>query len=158
MEMWAAHFADRRPEHYVFPSEKYGAGNDDFKPCVYGTDPTKPLNDWKEALGGSKKARRRCPAARTPGRCAHKNGRGRTSSTAMSIPRSEAHRVHPAAGGRGSLSYRRDNYGMERFDRDPHGEALRTHRSKSPAPGDGVIGCCGNCFRVPQESPKVGAH
>ena len=31
LEMWAAHFHDRQPEHYVFPSEKYGAGTDEFK-------------------------------------------------------------------------------------------------------------------------------
>jgi hypothetical protein len=55
MEMWAAHFPNRRSEHYVFPSEKYGAGTDDFKPCVYGTDVTKPINDWKEAWEGAKR-------------------------------------------------------------------------------------------------------
>ena len=55
MEMWAARFPDRGPEHYVFPSEKYGAGTDDFKPCVYGTDVTKPIKDWKEAWEGAKR-------------------------------------------------------------------------------------------------------
>lgn len=55
MEMWAAHFPNRGPEHYVFPSEKYGAGTDDFKPCVYGTDVTKPIKDWKEAWEGAKR-------------------------------------------------------------------------------------------------------
>lgn len=55
LEMWAAHFHDRQPEHYVFPSEKYGAGTDEFKACVYGVDPTKPINDWKEAWEGAKK-------------------------------------------------------------------------------------------------------
>jgi integrase len=55
MEMWASHFPDRKPEHYVFPSEKYGAGTDSFKPCVYGTDVTKPINDWKEAWEGAKR-------------------------------------------------------------------------------------------------------
>jgi integrase len=54
MEMWAAHFPNRKPEHYVFPSEKYGAGTDDFKPCVYGTDVTKPIKHWKEAWEGAK--------------------------------------------------------------------------------------------------------
>ena len=65
MEMWAAHFPDRRPEHYVFPSERYGAGTDDFKPFVYETDATKPINDWKEAWEGAK---RRAGAALLQGR------------------------------------------------------------------------------------------
>jgi integrase len=55
LEMWASHFGNRRPEHYVFPSEKYGAGTDHFSPCVYGTDATKPINDWKEAWEGAKR-------------------------------------------------------------------------------------------------------
>ena len=55
MEMWAAHFSNRSPEHYVFPSEKYGAGTDDFKPCVYGTDVTKPIKNWKEAWEEAKR-------------------------------------------------------------------------------------------------------
>ena len=49
MTMWAGAFPHRQPEHYVFPTEKCGAAGDDFKPCVYGTDPTKPIGDWKEA-------------------------------------------------------------------------------------------------------------
>lgn len=49
MTMWAETFPDRKPEQYVFPTEKYGAAGDDFKPCVHSTDPTKPIGDWKEA-------------------------------------------------------------------------------------------------------------
>jgi integrase len=49
VSMWAETFPDRQPEHYVFPTEKYGAAGDDFKPCVYATDPTAPIGDWKEA-------------------------------------------------------------------------------------------------------------
>lgn len=49
MSLWAENFPDRQPEHYVFPAEKCGAAGDDFKPLVYGTDPTKPIGDWKEA-------------------------------------------------------------------------------------------------------------
>ena len=45
----------RQPEHYVFASEKYGAGTDGFKPCVYGRDPTNPIKDWKEAWEAAKK-------------------------------------------------------------------------------------------------------
>jgi len=55
LEMWAANFQARKPEHYVFPSEKYGAGTHDFKACTYATDPTKPINDWKEGWEGAKK-------------------------------------------------------------------------------------------------------
>jgi integrase len=63
LEMWAARFPKRMPDHYVFPSEKYGAGTDDFKHCIYATDTTKPINDWKEAWEGAKK---RAGAALTP--------------------------------------------------------------------------------------------
>lgn len=55
LQMWAARFPQCRPEHYVFPSEKYGAGTDTFRPCSYATDPTRPINDWKEAWEGAKK-------------------------------------------------------------------------------------------------------
>jgi Phage integrase family len=54
LEMWAAHFPARNPEDYVFPAERYGAGTDNFKACTYGTDATKPINDWKEAWEGAK--------------------------------------------------------------------------------------------------------
>jgi integrase len=33
--IWSEAFRKREPEHYVFPTEKYGAAGDDFKPCVY---------------------------------------------------------------------------------------------------------------------------
>jgi integrase len=65
LEMWAAHFPNRRPGHYVFPSEKYGAkGEEDsfgFTAgiVVYDTDPTRPIGDWKE---GWEKARERAGA------------------------------------------------------------------------------------------------
>lgn len=55
MSMWADTFPDRQPEHYVFPTEKCGAAGDDFKPCVYGTDPTAPIGDWKEAWEAARK-------------------------------------------------------------------------------------------------------
>jgi len=53
--MWAANFPGRQSEHYVFASEKYGAGTDDFKPCVYARDPGSPIKDWKEAWEAAKK-------------------------------------------------------------------------------------------------------
>jgi len=55
MSMWAETFPDHRPDHYVFPTEKYGAAGDDFKPCTYATDPTVPIGDWKEAWEAAKK-------------------------------------------------------------------------------------------------------
>jgi len=55
LQMWAANFPNREPGHYVFATEKYGAGTDDFKPCVYASDPTKPMKDWKEAWEAAKR-------------------------------------------------------------------------------------------------------
>ena len=46
---WAERFPDRKPEHYVFPSERYGAAGDDFTAHTYLTDPTKPINRLKES-------------------------------------------------------------------------------------------------------------
>jgi integrase len=55
MTMWAETFLSRQPVHYVFPTEKCGAAGDDFRPCVYGTDPTKPIGDWKAAWEAARK-------------------------------------------------------------------------------------------------------
>ncbi len=30
LNFWATHFPDRKPEHFVFPAERYGAGGDQF--------------------------------------------------------------------------------------------------------------------------------
>jgi integrase len=49
LSFWATHFPDRKPEHYVFPSERYGAGGDAFSPKAYHVDPSKPIGDIKEA-------------------------------------------------------------------------------------------------------------
>lgn len=54
LDMWAGHFPNREPEHYVFPTEKCGAAGDGFKPHVYATDPTEPIGDWKEAWEAAK--------------------------------------------------------------------------------------------------------
>lgn len=58
MSMWAEAFANRQPEHYVFPTEKYGAAGNKFKPCVHSTDPTNPIGDWKEAWEAARKRAR----------------------------------------------------------------------------------------------------
>jgi len=49
LSFWATHFPERRPEHYVFPAERYGAGGDEFSPKAYHVDPTKPIGSIKEA-------------------------------------------------------------------------------------------------------------
>jgi integrase len=49
LEFWASNFPGRKPAHYVFPSERYGAAGDDFKACAYQTDPMRPIGRWKEA-------------------------------------------------------------------------------------------------------------
>lgn len=56
LKLWAEQFSSRRPEHCVFPSERYGAGGDDFKPCVHHVEPTRPINSWKEAWEFARKA------------------------------------------------------------------------------------------------------
>jgi integrase len=49
LEFWASNFPDRTHAHYVFPSERYGAGGDKFEACAYQTNPAKPIGRWKEA-------------------------------------------------------------------------------------------------------------
>jgi integrase len=49
LSFWATHFPERKPEHYVFPAERYGAGGDAFSPKAYHVDPSKPIGSIKEA-------------------------------------------------------------------------------------------------------------
>jgi integrase len=49
LEFWASTFRNRKPSDYVFPSERYGAAGDAFKPCVYQEDVTRPINRWTTA-------------------------------------------------------------------------------------------------------------
>ena len=49
LSFWMTHFPERKPEHYVFPSERYGAGGAAFSPKAYHVDPSKPIGDIKEA-------------------------------------------------------------------------------------------------------------
>ncbi len=66
LSFWAARFPERKPEHYLFPTERYGAAGDDFQPCAYATDPEKPIGRWKEAWEAAKeRTRRYCPACKT---------------------------------------------------------------------------------------------
>jgi len=54
LKFWAGHFPERKPEHYVFPKERYGAAGDRFEPKAYQTDPTAPIGDVKEAWEAAK--------------------------------------------------------------------------------------------------------
>ena len=46
---WAQQFPDRKPAHYVFPSERVGFSGNDEIPQVFDTDPTKAITSWKVA-------------------------------------------------------------------------------------------------------------
>jgi integrase len=54
LNFWATHFPDRKPEHYVFPTERYGAGGDKFETKAYHVDPAKPIGSIKEAWEAAK--------------------------------------------------------------------------------------------------------
>ena len=55
LSFWAGLFPVREGNHYVFPSERYGAAGDGFKkPCTYDSDSTKPIGRWKEAWEAAK--------------------------------------------------------------------------------------------------------
>lgn len=51
LSFWVTHFPNRRPEEYVFPSERYGGNGDGFSlsPKAYHVDPSKPIGSIKEA-------------------------------------------------------------------------------------------------------------
>ncbi|MGC2246109.1 MAG: site-specific integrase [Terriglobales bacterium] len=54
LSFWATHFPERKPEHYVFPAERYGAGGDKFSPKAYHVDPSNPIGSIKEAWEAAK--------------------------------------------------------------------------------------------------------
>ena len=60
LSFWAGLFPNRVPDHYVFPSEKYGIAQREeekkglTRTYVYDTDPTKPIGRWKEAWEAAK--------------------------------------------------------------------------------------------------------
>jgi len=52
---WAGLFPERQPQHYVFPSERYGAAGDGLKePLTYDSNPALPIGRWKEAWEAAK--------------------------------------------------------------------------------------------------------
>jgi len=61
LEFWGSLFPSHETEHYVFPQEKYGleqrkdADKGTIRPCVYSTDPRKPIGRWKKAWESAKK-------------------------------------------------------------------------------------------------------
>jgi integrase len=56
LQFWADQFPARKPAHFVFPSERYGAAGDKFEPCVYDTDPTRAIKSWKEGWETAKES------------------------------------------------------------------------------------------------------
>jgi len=46
---WAREFPNRRPSHYVFPSEKVGVATDGRIPAVFDTNPEQPIGSWRVA-------------------------------------------------------------------------------------------------------------
>jgi integrase len=57
MVAWAQVFPDRKPDHYVFPSERYGIATNSRTPCVYSSTPMKPTTSVQEAW---QRAKKRC--------------------------------------------------------------------------------------------------
>jgi integrase len=54
LNFWATHFPERKPEHHVFPAERYGAAGDQFCAKAYDVDPSKPIGSIKEAWEAAK--------------------------------------------------------------------------------------------------------
>jgi len=54
LSFWATHFPERKPEHYVFPAERYGAAGDQFCAKAYDVAPSKPIGSIKEAWEAAK--------------------------------------------------------------------------------------------------------
>lgn len=54
LNFWSTHFPERKPEHFVFPAERYGAGGDQFSVKAYHVDPAKPIGSIKEAWEAAK--------------------------------------------------------------------------------------------------------
>jgi integrase len=55
LTLWGSQFPLRRPEEFVFPSERYGAAGDVFEACANNTDPSKPISSWKVAWEAAKR-------------------------------------------------------------------------------------------------------
>jgi integrase len=54
LELWSERFPDRKPQHFVFPLEKYAGGGREetfgfVGNCTYESDPTRPAGSWKKS-------------------------------------------------------------------------------------------------------------
>jgi len=56
MTAWAQEFPDRKPNHYVFPSEKVGVAGNDRIVSVFDTMPGKAISSWKVAWTTAREA------------------------------------------------------------------------------------------------------
>jgi hypothetical protein len=56
LSFWATHFPERKPEHYVFPAERYGAGGDEFSPKAYHVDPIEAHREHQGTMGSGQTA------------------------------------------------------------------------------------------------------
>jgi len=70
LKMWAEQFPERKPSHYVFPSEKYGLhgqqGTFGGEVKMYSYDPRQPVVTIKTAWQSAKKrTQRHCPVCKT---------------------------------------------------------------------------------------------
>lgn len=54
LQNWATSFPKREPEHFVFPSEKYGLAGNDETPHAHSSDPSKPIGSLKESWESAK--------------------------------------------------------------------------------------------------------
>jgi integrase len=54
LQTWATNFPDRKPEHFVFPSEHYGLAGNDRKPHAKTMDPGSPAGELKSAWESAK--------------------------------------------------------------------------------------------------------
>ena len=54
LQTWATNFPERKPEHFVFPSEHYGLAGNDRKPHSKTMDPDAPVGDVKTAWEAAK--------------------------------------------------------------------------------------------------------
>ena len=59
LTFWAERFPDRKPDHYLFPTEKYGldgeAGYLNGQVVPYEVNPAKPMGSWKTAWKAARK-------------------------------------------------------------------------------------------------------
>ena len=54
LSFWATHFPERKPEHFVFPAERYGAAGDQFCAKAYDIEPSTPIGSIKEVWEAAK--------------------------------------------------------------------------------------------------------